>query len=51
MKIGDGTEMGEVIHSTLKPSLLSDQILMLGGWWCRAWGDGDKILESSDGAE
>jgi len=27
MRKGDGTEMGEVVHSTLMPSLLSDQIL------------------------
>lgn len=31
MEKGDGTEMGEVVHSTLMPSLLSDQILRLEG--------------------
>lgn len=40
MKKGDGTEMGEVVHSALIPSLSSDQILMLG-----AGGDRDTILK------
>lgn len=46
MRKGDGTEMGEVVHSTLMPSLLSVQILMLGGG-----GDRGTILKSSDGAK
>lgn len=31
MKKGDGTEMGEEVHSILALSLLSDQIFMLWG--------------------
>lgn len=42
MKKGDETEMGEVVHSTLMPSLLSDQILVFCGgievWsWKEFW--------------
>lgn len=39
MKKGDGTEMGEVVHSTLMPSLLSDQILSLEG----ETGQGERV--------
>lgn len=31
MKKGDGTEMGEVVHSTLMPSLIKRSNLKLGG--------------------
>lgn len=39
MKKGDGTEMCEVVHSTLMPSLLSDQILRLEG----GTGQGERV--------
>lgn len=39
MKKGDGTEMGEVVHPTLMPSLLSDQILSLE----QGTGQGERV--------
>lgn len=50
MEKGDGTEMGEVVHSTLMPSLLSDQILRLEG----GTGQGERVTilkKSSDDAK